>query len=72
MAFVIPLVLLIIIGVGVSRQPQSTEELGFSVSLDFFNRGIILLEIGKKIWEIFCNIISGTGCTMDSSDQRVG
>jgi len=31
MAFVIPLVLLIIIGVGVSRQPQSTEELGFSV-----------------------------------------
>ena len=48
MAFVIPLVLLIIIGVGVSRQPQSTEELGFSVSHDFFNRGIILLEIGKQ------------------------
>ena len=72
MAFVIPLVLLIIIGVGVSRQPQSTEELGFSVSLDFFNREITLLEVRKKIGKFFYNIISGTGCTMDSFNQRVG
>ena len=56
MAFVIPLVLLIIIGVGVSRQPQSTEELGFSVSLDFFNRDIILLEVRKKIGNFFITL----------------
>ena len=56
MAFVIPLLLLIIIGVGVSRQPQSTEELGFSVSLDFLIEELFCSKSGKKIGKFFVTL----------------
>ena len=56
MAFVIPLVLLIIIGVGVSRQPQSTEELGFSVSHDFLIEELFCSKSGKKFGKFFVTL----------------